>query len=368
MWGISHSRDFKVYSFANNYSKDLLKWAYDNKIRFQDIDEILDWAKKENTNDPPYILRIKKLAKKRRIVRSHMYTLHMYNKKKLMKVINAQRYLSKNYTKIIKGKNKNYGFIDEETIKDLRVIFKYAYNKLLYNENFWEVYDAGSPVSNETIRRRICSKIKICPYCDKSDISSSEVNVDHFLPQSKFPLLSIHWKNFVLACKPCNDSLNKGELCHLPVLHPFFDEINKYIKFEFKSECKTVNIQTAYKKGVYRSRAENFIEVMNLKERYIRLWPNSLEKTLTQSINSAFHKHVLYKGDYNKSKWERLFNQIIQENKIDLMDEAGQETQIKLRLDFCEHVRSNDNNLWLQHLEKLIHKRRELVASINEHL
>jgi len=107
---------------------------------------------------------------------------------------------------------------------------------------------------------------------------------------------------------------------------------------------------------------------MNLKERYKRLWPNSLEKNLTKFINSAFHEYVLYNGNYNKSKWEKLFNHIIQENKNDLMDEAGQETQVKLRLDFCEHIRSKDKTLWLQHLGNLIDKRRELVASINDHL
>lgn len=47
-----------------------------------------------------------------------------------------------------------------------------------------------------------------CAYCGKK-ISCIEMDVDHFLPSSKFPYLSYCWYNFLPSCKLCNQSFKK---------------------------------------------------------------------------------------------------------------------------------------------------------------
>ncbi len=368
MWRIDHSKDFKVYSFANAYVNDLLKWAYENKTKFQDIDAIAEWSKEECSNDLDFIRRIKRLSRSRKMVRSHMQILHNYDKKKVKKIINTHNYLCKNYTKILKGKSNGLAFLDDETTKELNSIFRYAYEQMLYKKTFWDSYNMDNTVSNEEIRTIISSKINVCPYCDKSTISLTEVHVDHFLPKSKFPLLSVHWRNFVLACNTCNDTLNKGEMWYLPVLHPFFDEINKKIKFEFLPESQTVNIKPIFKKGLHNLRAENFIKLLKLRERYQGVWPFSLQKTLEKSIKTKFQNYVRYKGDYNRDLWKKLYDEVIQENKDDLMGNIGKETMIKLNLDYCDHVKKNDQSYWLQHIKVLTQKRKAMVAEMREEL
>lgn len=368
MWRIDHSKDFKVYSFANAYVKDLLKWAYHNKTKFQDIDAIAAWSRERDPNDLDFIKRIKRIARSRKTVRLHMQTLHNYDKKKIKKIINIHNYLGKNYPKILKGKSNGPIFLEDETTEDLNNIFRYAYEKMLYKETFWNSYAMDNTVSNDEIRTRISSKINVCPYCDKSTISRTEVQVDHFLPKSKFPLLSIHWRNFVLACNTCNDKLNKGEMWYLPVLHPFFDEINKKLKFEFLLESQTVNIRPVYKKGLHNLRTENFIKLLKLRERYQGVWPFSFQKTLEKSIKTKLHIYVLYKGDYNRDLWRKLYAGVIQENKDDLMDNIGKETMVKLNLDYCDHVKKNDQSYWLQHLKVLTQKRKAMVAEMREEI
>lgn len=47
-----------------------------------------------------------------------------------------------------------------------------------------------------------------CAYCGKK-ISCSDMDIDHFLPSSKFPYLSYCWYNFLPSCKLCNQSYKK---------------------------------------------------------------------------------------------------------------------------------------------------------------
>lgn len=50
----------------------------------------------------------------------------------------------------------------------------------------------------------------LCPYCDTTLQSSAQV--DHFLPKSSFPFLSVHPDNFVPSCFDSNEaSLHKGD-------------------------------------------------------------------------------------------------------------------------------------------------------------
>ncbi|WP_242268905.1 HNH endonuclease [Bacillus cereus group sp. BfR-BA-01352] len=366
MWRIDHSKDFEVYSFANVYVKDLLKWSYENKTKFQDINAIANWSKKKQPNDLDFIKRIKKISRSRKTVRSHMHTLHNYDKKKIAEIINLHNYLGENYTKILKEESDRISFLDEETNKELNEIFKYAYEEMLYNKSFWKAYGMTKTVSNEEIRTRISSKIKICPYCDKSTTSLTEVHVDHFLPKSKFPLLSIHWRNFVLACNTCNDTLNKGEKWYLPVLHPFFDEINKKLKFEFFPESQTVDIRPVFRTGLQNLRTENFIKLLNLRERYQGVWPFFFQSTLEEFIKIELHTYSRYKDDYNRDLWIKSYAGVIQKNKNKLKEHIGKDTMIKLKLDYCDHVEKNDQSYWSQHLKVLIQKRKEMVNEMGE--
>ncbi|PFB62825.1 HNH endonuclease [Bacillus cereus] len=366
MWKIDHSKDFEVYSFANVYVEDLLKWSYGNKTKFQDINAIAKWSKMKQPNDLDFIKRIKEISRKRKKVRLHMYTLHNYDKKKIKEIINLHNYLGGNYTRILKGESDGIILPDEETNKELNGIFKYAYEEMLYKESFWKVYGKTKTVSNEEIRTRISSKIKVCPYCDKSTTSFTEVNVDHFLPKSQFPLLSIYWKNFVLACNTCNNYLNKGEKWYLPVLHPFFDEINKKLKFEFFPESKTVNIKPVSTKGLENLRTENFIKLLNLRERYRAVWPFTFQSTLEELIKSELHNYSRYKRNYNRDSWIKSYAGVIQKNKSKLEKYIGEDTMIKLNLDYCDHVENNDQSYWSQHLKVLIQKRKEMLTVMRE--
>lgn len=79
---------------------------------------------------------------------------------------------------------------------------------------------------------------KYCPYCN---YPTREVRqIDHFIPKSKFPSLSLAIKNLVPICKECNEK--KGDIFSTEkrkqFIHPYFDSgIDESFKF---IRCKLI--------------------------------------------------------------------------------------------------------------------------------
>ena len=67
-----------------------------------------------------------------------------------------------------------------------------------------------------------------CAYCGKK-ITLKEMDIDHFLPSSKFPYLSYCWDNFLPSCKVCNQSF-KRDLS--PSNLQNLNMIERYLKIE----------------------------------------------------------------------------------------------------------------------------------------
>ena len=78
---------------------------------------------------------------------------------------------------------------------------------------------------------------KRCPICDCS-FAYSQVTLDHILPKSKFPFLSITPINLVPTCYNCNMRKNDG--IPLKVLNPYF---HSFPPFEYLTIIIKVNVE-----------------------------------------------------------------------------------------------------------------------------
>ncbi|TGM04718.1 hypothetical protein EHQ86_11000 [Leptospira yasudae] len=130
-------------------------------------------------------------------------------------------------TKFINGEYSKYRrIIKGKRIEPLLVT---AVERLNYNS----LYDSKTKVSEEICNQIVESVPKIFSgKCVNCFIGNNE-ELDHFLPQSHFPYLSIFHLNLVPICGVCNK--NKGE--NIPrkekdYLHPYFDRIpnTEYLK------------------------------------------------------------------------------------------------------------------------------------------
>ena len=103
----------------------------------------------------------------------------------------------------------------QESIKDEFETFKQKMVKL-YNDKFSNKKYKVREYYDEI---KLISPNNICPYCLKREVR----NLDHFLPKTKYPSLSISDANLIPSCSDCNhDKLNSTKL----YINYYFEEID----------------------------------------------------------------------------------------------------------------------------------------------
>lgn len=144
------------------------------------------------------------------------------------------QYLAHNYKNILDSKGDcvfDAKGIKKSIIYDiLKNCFDYdrfsGKNTSMSYSNTWNAYE-------------LCKKlnIRVCPYCNRNEIvtviSSSgkyicRPELDHYMPQSLFPIFSVSFFNLIPCCKSCNSSIKGGEYLDITkYYHPYLDGIEK---------------------------------------------------------------------------------------------------------------------------------------------
>lgn len=154
--------------------------------------------------------------------------------------------------------------------------------------------------------------IKTCPYCNKNFIDiyinksgQKKLNgdMDHYLPKSKYPYLSICLYNLIPVCKSCNQEKGKNpsEKLHF---HPYGDSGN--FGYSFKTIFDEENIDLNYIYGLSNNfkieldctgneYMENSKEIFHLEDKY----KNSKEQAKS-IIRSAYIYNSRYIRDMLK--------------------------------------------------------------------
>lgn len=108
-----------------------------------------------------------------------------------------------------------------------------------------------------------------CPICDFS-FGYSQVNLDHILPKSKYPLLAITPINLVPICNYCN--INKGtKISQNKIFNPYFHEYNtkEYIKIVIN---KSNRFKVKFKgDGNFATKIKENIDLYKLLDRYTEI-------------------------------------------------------------------------------------------------
>ncbi|WP_448613590.1 HNH endonuclease [Modestobacter sp. URMC 112] len=99
-------------------------------------------------------------------------------------------------------------------------------SKHVSSKDLQNLYD-NQMVAKEGPARWIYDEIwmltPLCPLCKHQVVG----NIDHFLPKSKFPLLSVATSNLVPVCRDCNFAKldDVGKSPDTVALHPYFDDL-----------------------------------------------------------------------------------------------------------------------------------------------
>ncbi|RJX42542.1 hypothetical protein DPH46_11360 [Streptococcus agalactiae] len=161
---------------------------------------------------------------------------------------------------------------------------------------------------------------KRCPICDCS-FAYSQVTLDHILPKSKFPFLSITPINLVPTCYNCN--MRKNDLVPSKVLNPYFhcfspfDYLTVTIRVKVEEPSKsTIDIVFTDSTVLTPEQMEHIrenIDLYKLRQKYLDLTNIAFLKLMDEFQQIIYLNSDVYSINELKSYFECLDNYVVTE-------------------------------------------------------
>jgi len=221
--------------------------------------------------------------------------------------------------------------------KELTKAFEYLYTNLIHGKIF-----NNTVGENNAIRefREELTLESTCPYCDYHEMEFDSASVDHFIPKSRYPLLAIFPKNLVVACTACNDRIKKEKL-YLPIIHPYFENLDDYFYFTYKNEVIEIKFHDHISLED-QEKVKNFFKLFNLEERYNKYCKNKLRK-LNDEIQRNVIKQIKGLENISIDEIECKIRDEIYDLHVYISKFKKKDALTKLRLDYLKQI--NDENL-----------------------
>lgn len=154
--------------------------------------------------------------------------------------------------------------------KQIKVIFSdFFYDEFFAKQTIWNIINKSTKSKPFTRAKfhfnfKDENRINVCPYCDiDTTYNIGNNQVEHFLPKSKYPLLSMNAYNLVSSCISCNSTFEgKSNDLLTPIISPYSNQIGDLIKFSMEIKTQKIKLETDI------NEVNNFITLLNLRERY----------------------------------------------------------------------------------------------------
>lgn len=110
-------------------------------------------------------------------------------------------------------------FLTDEKVQELTEKFKKN------GGSVWNTHHIKKPLSASTSHK--------CAYCE-TDLNSPSIymEVEHFLPKSKYANLVVIWDNLLPSCKRCNGVKNDDDVLAKPIINPFDKDPREDLYFD----------------------------------------------------------------------------------------------------------------------------------------
>lgn len=169
-----------------------------------------------------------------------------------------------------KAYNRDYDIKFIEVDKNLKDIFTdFFYEKFFDYHKIWELIDSRKYCDgysrakfHDNFRKE--NELYVCPYCDiDTIINVTNKEVEHFLPKSLYPLLSMNAYNLISSCIACNKpGEGKGTNIYIPINSPYNKQIGNQIKYKNHIIHKQIILESK------ETEISNYLKTLNLTERY----------------------------------------------------------------------------------------------------
>ncbi|PLT31966.1 HNH endonuclease [Bacillus sp. V5-8f] len=223
--------------------------------------------------------------------------------------------------------------------KEVTKAFEYFYSDLIHGKIFNKTI--GETNAIRELREELTLE-STCPYCDIHEMEFDSSSVDHFIPKSRYPLLAIYPKNLVVACSACNDRI-KQEKLYLPIMHPYFDNLDDYFYFTYKNDCIEIEFFEPISL-LDKEKVLNFFKLFHLKERYNKYCRRKLIK-LKEEIQRNVIKQIKYIENITINDIQLKIKEEIKDQYVNILKEKKIDSLTKLRLDYLKQLQLNKEDL-----------------------
>lgn len=174
------------------------------------------------------------------------------------------------------------------------IIYKVGYSKEIMKKDMIDLYNSkfskrGQP--GRTYYNKIKNLIDYCPYCQNNDVK----HLDHFLPKTEFPSLSVSPLNLVPLCSDCNTA----KRATTGFFNPYFEDVDSeqylfcdilfqnndfIIKFESKHPSEWSGEKYKRVESIFTKMTEGH-EILGLFNKWSRTIINESKRNLIKSAH-----------------------------------------------------------------------------------
>ena len=168
-------------------------------------------------------------------------------------------------------------FLPEEERKIVKDVFQYFYGTV-FRRNRRSVFPGAAYDRYAEANHRANGGLRACPVClSKSPDIRRESDLDHYLPRSAYPSLSLHPGNLLFICKECNetykgtrDALKKGKKPLGQIFLPYRDTVKDHAAISIRrvKNTDTVELKAVNDTREERERIKNFNSLYQLEKRW----------------------------------------------------------------------------------------------------
>ncbi|MFC4478717.1 hypothetical protein [Flavobacterium chungangensis] len=258
----------------------------------------------------------------------NLYDLNIYFWKEIFPLFNFDDLLvyfnRKNISKNSRSPYKPFSeILINYYLKDLNRIINYDWF-IDKNNKYYSAYDLSNNLDRNTCT--YCNRVYTSTIINRHGKKVIRPTLDHWFPQSDFPLLALSFYNLIPSCSSCNSSIKGATNFNLnDHIHPYVDEFqtNDFIfKYRYNSTLNNYRIylqdvnnfnskarktlEKMYVDDMYNSHQSELKDLIKIKKNYSKSYIESIEDLFGNKLSKDEVYRILFGVEFSLTDYHKL--------------------------------------------------------------
>jgi hypothetical protein len=208
-------------------------------------------------------------------------------------------------------------------IDDLNKIINYDWF-IDKNKKYYSAYDLAKSLDRNSCT--YCNRVYTSTIINKKGNKIIRPTLDHWFPQSDFPLLALSFYNLIPSCSNCNSSVKGATNFNLNNhIHPYVDELQtEDFSFKYRYNSKLNNyriylqdvkssnskarktLEGMYIDEMYNSHQSELRDLIKIKKNYSKSYIESIEKLFGNKLSKPEVYRILFGVEFDSNNFHKL--------------------------------------------------------------